>query len=98
MNQFEVDPSRGEDFERSWRERESYLGDVPGFVSFALLKGDDPGDYISHTTWVSRDAFLGWAQSEAFRKAHGGGMPDGILRGHPRARFYDAVIEESPAS
>lgn len=96
MNQFAVEPARAEDFERSWRERESYLGEVPGFQSFALLKGDDPGDYISHTTWDSRDAFLAWAQSEAFRKAHGERMPDGILKEHPRARFYDAVIEERP--
>jgi hypothetical protein len=23
-------------------------------------------------------------------------MPDGLLQGHPRARFYEAVIEERP--
>lgn len=97
MNQFEVEPSRAGDFERGWRERESYLGGVPGFLGFALLKGDEPGDYVSHTTWISREAFLNWAQSDAFRRAHGGSLPEGILRGHPRARFYDAVIEERPS-
>ena len=95
MNQFKVNPERGEDFEAGWRARESYLQGFDGFVQFALLRGDEPGDYISHTTWESRDAFLRWTQSDAFRKAHSGGMGEGILEGHPRARFYDAVIVES---
>lgn len=94
MNQFKIVEGREADFENGWRNRESYLQTVPGFVHFALLKGDDPGDYISHTIWQSREAFLGWAQSEAFRKAHGGGMGEGIIDGHPRARFYDAVLTE----
>lgn len=98
MNQFEVNPDRAADFETMWRTRESRLATVPGFVRFALLRGDEPGDYISHTTWASRDAFLAWTQSDAFRSAHADRTPEGILRGHPRARFYDAVLEEEPAA
>lgn len=94
MNQFKINEGREADFENGWRTRESYLQQVPGFVHFALLKGDEPGDYVSHTIWQSREAFLAWAQSDAFRKAHGGGMGEGIVDGHPRARFYDAVITE----
>ena len=96
MNQFQVDPARAEEFERVWKDRESYLSGFEGFVQFALLKGDEPGDYVSHSTWASRDAFMAWAQSDAFRRAHGGRMPDGIIVGHPRARFYESVIEERP--
>lgn len=98
MNQFQVDPERGAEFEQVWRERESYLAEVPGFVQFALLRGDEPGDYISHSTWESREAFLGWAQSEAFRKAHGERMPEGVITGHPRARFYEGVLVERAGS
>lgn len=94
MNQFKIVEGREAEFENGWRTRESYLQQVPGFVHFALLKGDDPGDYISHTIWQSREAFLAWAQSEAFRKAHGGSMGEGIIDGHPRARFYDSVLTE----
>lgn len=97
MNQFKVAAGREADFEAGWRQRESYLHETPGFVHFALLKGDDPGDYVSHTIWASREAFLAWAQSDAFRRAHAGGMPDGVLETHPRARFYDAVITEGGA-
>lgn len=94
MNQFQVDPARSAEFEAAWRERESYLQGVPGFVQFALLKGDEPGDYVSHSTWASREAFLGWAQSEAFRKAHSMKLAEGVLTGHPRARMFEAVLVE----
>lgn len=95
MNQFKVHPDRGAEFEAGWRSRESHLAGVPGFVQFALLKGDEPGDYVSHTTWVDRAAFLAWAQSDAFRAAHSMQLPEGLLEGHPRARFYEAVLVES---
>ncbi len=94
MNHFRVNPGREAEFEEGWRTRPSYLAAVPGFVHFALLRGDEPGEYISHTIWESREAFVNWAQSEAFRKAHAVGMPDGILATHPRARFYSAVLAE----
>ncbi len=94
MNRFSVNPERGEDFEEIWNKRESYLATVPGFRRFALLKGDQPGEYISHSTWESRDAFNAWTQSEHFRQAHGGGVMDGILKDHPRVSLYDAVIVE----
>ncbi len=97
MNQFQVNPERAPDFEQLWRTRESYLSGLEGFVQFSLLKGDEPGDYISHTIWRSRDDFIAWTASEAFRKAHGARTPDGVLVGHPRARFYEAVLVESGA-
>ncbi len=96
MNHFQVDPARGEEFEQVWRTRESYLQGFDGFRSFALLRGDDAGDYVSHSTWDSREAFMAWATSESFKRAHGNRMPEGVLVGHPRAKFYEAVIEERP--
>jgi heme-degrading monooxygenase HmoA len=98
MNQFQVAPDRGAEFEDIWRTRESHLAGLPGFIQFALLRGDEAGDYISHSTWASREAFLAWTRSEAFRSAHAGGMPDGIVTAHPRARFYDSVLLETAAS
>ena len=49
MNHFNVNPDRGDEFEEIWKGRESSLHELDGFVQFSLLKGDDPGDYISHT-------------------------------------------------
>jgi heme-degrading monooxygenase HmoA len=95
MNRFSVNPERGEEFEERWRSRESYLRGLKGFIQFALLRGDEAGDYISHSTWDCRDSFLAWAQSDHFRQAHGQEVPEGLILGHPRASFYEAVIVES---
>ena len=95
MNRFTVNPQRSDEFEEAWRRRETYLQEVPGFQRFVLLRGDEPGQYISHSTWESREAFEGWTKSEAFRKAHQQArMPEGILAGHPRLESFEAVLEQ----
>ena len=96
MNNFKVAEGKEPDFERAWRERQSYLQDVPGFVQFALLRADAPGEYISHTTWESRQAFIGWTQSEAFVAGHRQGSLAGILEGPPQLKTYEAAIVETP--
>jgi heme-degrading monooxygenase HmoA len=98
MNRFAINPGREADFEAAWRTRESYLESVPGFLRFALLKGDEPGEYISHSTWESRAAFEAWTRSEAFRAAHGQAPLHGVLAGPPRLSVYEAVLtQEAPA-
>ena len=74
MNRFQVKKDRCGDFERMWRERDSYLHEVPGFKTFHLLKGPEEDDFVlysSHAIWESQDHFVDWTKSEAFRKAHG---------------------------
>ncbi len=94
MNRFSVNPDRGAEFEEHWRKRESFLTEVPGFLRFALLRGED-GQYISHSIWESRQAFETWTQSESFRKAHAQARtPQGVLSGPPRLELFEAVIEE----
>lgn len=96
MNQFRVAPGKEAQFEDVWRRRESYLQGVPGFVQFALLRGDAAGEYISHSTWESREAFLAWTQSDAFVKGHRQGSLAGLLQGPPQLRTFEAVIVEPP--
>ena len=96
MNHFRVAEGRESDFEEVWRRRESYLRGVPGFVQFALLRGDAPGAYISHSTWESREAFVAWTQSEAFVQGHRQGSLAGLLQGPPRLETFEAVIVERP--
>lgn len=93
MNRFQVAPGRGDDFERIWRERETHLDGVPGFVRFALLRGDG-GDYVSHSTWESREAFEAWMSSDAFRRGHAQGSLAGILAGPPVVGLYEAVLQQ----
>lgn len=96
MNRFKVTPGREADFEKQWRDRETYLEGVPGFVQFALLKGDNAGEYISHTTWQDRQSFIDWTQSESFAKGHRQGSLMGVLQGPPELGMYDAVLVETP--
>ncbi len=95
MNHFQVNPERAEDFESIWRERETFLHEAPGFLHFALLRGDEAGSYISHSTWKSREAFEAWTQSEAFRKGHAQARtPEGVVTGHPRLATFEAILEQ----
>jgi heme-degrading monooxygenase HmoA len=96
MNRFRVVAGKEDDFEEIWRGRESYLKGVPGFVQFALLKSEVGGEFISHSTWVDREAFIAWTQSEAFAAGHRQGSLAGVLEGPPQVSTYEAVIVEKP--
>ena len=95
MNRFKIALGFEDGFERMWRERESYLADVPGFRSFALLKGPEREDhrlYASHTMSESHAAFEAWTRSENFRKAHAQrSAPKGTYLGHPELELFEAV-------
>ncbi len=95
MNNFKVNAGREDDFEKQWRERETFLKDVPGFVEFMLLKSDNTGDYVSHTTWKDRQSFIDWTQSEAFAKGHRQGSLAGVLEGPPVIGLFEAVLVAS---
>lgn len=98
MNRFNVSPGREADFETIWRERETYLQGVPGFVQFTLLRSDNAGEYISHSTWRDRRSFIDWTQSPAFTAGHRQGSLMGVLQGPPQIGLYEAVIVETSAS
>ena len=94
MNRFQVNPGKEADFEEIWRTRETFLQDVPGFVRFALLRSDNPGEYVSHSTWQARDAFIAWTQSENFTKGHRQGGLMGVLQGPPQVSLFEALVEQ----
>ena len=96
MNRFKITPGFEAGFEKVWRERDSYLDEVPGFKSFALLKGEIHEDhvlYASHSIWESREAFIAWTESENFRKAHRqASAPKGTYLGHPQLETFESVL------
>lgn len=98
MNQFRVAEGKEDEFERIWKTRETYLEGVPGFVRFALLRGDERGDYISHSTWADREAFIAWTNSEAFVAGHRQGSMMGVLAGPPQVKLYESVIEQEAST
>ena len=96
MNRFKIALGWEEDFEKIWRDRDSYLHGVPGFKNFNLVRGarhDDHTLYASHSTWLTEEDFKNWTKSEAFRQAHkGAGDTKGIYLGHPVFEGFKVVL------
>lgn len=96
MNRFRIAPGREADFIAVWKNRNSLLERVPGFVEFHLLQGetDDSGTlFASHSIWESGEAFSTWTRSEAFRQAHANaGDTKGIYLGPPKFEGFEVVL------
>ena len=97
MNRFRIVRGHEETFVTYWKNRESYLDEVPGFTQFHLLQGPQTEQetlFISHTVWASKEDFLNWTQSEAFRKAHAKAnlSPRDIYVGPPKLELFDAIL------
>lgn len=100
MNRFRVRPEQAAEFERAWKERDTRLKDVPGFVEFRMLRGPDGEDhalYASHTVWASRADFEAWTGSEAFREAHrSAGARRHMYLGGPHFEGFDVLMTTTP--
>ena len=98
MNRFKIAHGFEEGFEKVWRERDSFLSEVPGFKTFSLMKGPVSDDYVlyaSHSVWESKEAFVAWTESDAFRKAHAQtSAPKGTYLGHPELETFETVLIE----
>lgn len=96
MNRFKITPGREADFIAVWKNRDTHLESVPGFVEFHLLQGATDEDctlFASHTIWKSEADFTNWTRSEAFRKAHANaGETKGIYLGPPQFEGFNAVL------
>jgi heme-degrading monooxygenase HmoA len=102
MNRFRVVLGSEAAFEQVWTSRDTHLRDVPGFISFHLLRGpqrDDHTLYASHTLWRSREDFEAWTRSEAFRLAHrDAGQNRPLYQGHPEFEGFEAIQEIRPGA
>lgn len=102
MNRFTVPAENAEGFEAMWLSRESRLNEMPGFVSFHMLKGPEAEDgtilYASHTVWQSEAQFRDWTRSDQFRAAHArAGQGERLHQGAPRFEGFTA-IQHIPAA
>ena len=73
MNRFKVKLGEEKHFENIWKNRDTHLNDVPGFKKFNLIKSESNEEYTlyaSHSEWGSKQDFINWTKSEAFRLAH----------------------------
>ncbi len=97
MNRFRIKPGCEQDFIEVWKNRETFLDTVPGFKNFNLLQGASNEEFTlfaSHSTWDSKQDFVNWTESEAFRKAHSGagGKTKDIYLGSPQFEGFESVL------
>lgn len=101
MNRFQVRHGHETAFERVWKERDTHLSGVPGFVEFHLLRGPEHDDhrlYSSHTVWSSREHFEAWTRSDAFRQAHrSAGDHRDMYLDHPHFEGFEVVQQVKQA-
>lgn len=97
MNSFTVNNERHLEFEKVWKSRERHLKELPGFIGFKLLKGEEnkgQREYISHSSWESQEDFWNWTKSNQFKMAHKNKTPEGIIMGPPKFQLFEVILEE----
>ena len=96
MNRFKISKNHCDDFEKIWRERDSYLETVPGFKSFNLLKSTEYEDFVlyaSQSVWEDENAFTAWTKSEEFLLAHRQARaPKGTYVSHPELETFTSIL------
>ena len=103
INHIPVAEGREADFEALWRSRDRSVEDQPGFISLDVLKpgmilsmSEDPptkqdNTYHVLTRWESRETFLSWVRSDAFKKAHRRDRDPKIFAGKAMVTTHDTV-------
>ncbi|MEO5666859.1 MAG: antibiotic biosynthesis monooxygenase, partial [Bdellovibrionota bacterium] len=98
MNRFRVKAAQADAFENVWRDRESHLGKMPGFMRFHLLKSpidDSAVEFVSHSTWLDEASFKSWLNSDFSKKAHAGSPVMDMLLGRPEFRGYEMLMDQA---
>lgn len=95
MNRFQVFKDATEEFEAVWKNRDSHLGEMAGFVEFHLLRGPERENHVlysSHTVWESKADFEAWTTSDQFRKAHSRApSTKPLYAGHPQFEGFSVI-------
>ena len=96
LNRFKIVKGKEKAFEKIWRERDTHLKGVDGFVAFNLMRGESKKTYslyASHSTWESKKHFENWVKSENFRLAHkNAGQHREVYLGPPELETFEKAL------
>lgn len=103
INRLKVRPGTGGQLEERFA-KSGGLEETEGFIRFQLLRRSwqphgepDHEEYLAMTEWRSKDDFLAWTRSDAFKQAHSGPQMDiFVAPGEPAG--YDVAVERKPAA
>ncbi|GAX88600.1 antibiotic biosynthesis monooxygenase family protein [Effusibacillus lacus] len=68
-----------------------HMKTVPGCLEFMYLNSPDEDKQIVYTKWDSKESFVAWTQSEAFKKAHEERRERGITALGSKIEVYEVV-------
>ncbi len=97
MNRIPVNPKYWKEFEESFQQRAGFVDEFPGFIRNVILHPlDNTSDYhVVMTFWRSKEDFLKWTESEAFKQAHvrARGRPEDFYAGKNVFEMFEVVTD-----
>jgi len=85
---YQVREGKGPTFEEGFHKVLKVMSKMSGHIRSRLFKDvDNPGDYLIHSEWESRDAFMAFLRSDEFAETTRWGARE-ILAGRPSHRIY----------
>ena len=94
MNRIPVKPEYADAFMERFQDRASLVDNMPGFVSFTLLKPvSEEEPFVVETWWDSKAHYEAWTNSEEFKQGHAraGQLPRDAFLGHPKLEHFEVV-------
>ena len=94
MNRIPITPEYTDAFIERFKDRAALVDNMPGFVSFRLLRPAKAGDpFVVETYWETKEHFEAWTQSDQFKKghAHAGRLPQEAFAGQSKLEYFDVV-------
>jgi heme-degrading monooxygenase HmoA len=95
-NRIDVPAENTDRFEQFFGERmRTTLGGVPGLLRSTLMRPSEPGQpYVATMEFDTRESFMGWMKSDAFRSAHAGTESGGETGGQVPSSVESFTIVE----
>lgn len=99
-NRVSVNPDHAAQFEALFLSRSKMVDQMPGFVSFQLmrpLKTDD--SYIVMVTWEAKEHYHAWLKSPSFKDGHArtGSLHEHTFMGKQTVELYE-LLERAEVS
>lgn len=93
-NRIPVNPEHTAAFEEAFAARAGLVDQMPGFVSYQLLRPATEGaPYVVMTTWESESSFRAWTESDDFKQGHArsGTLPKETFLGRPVLETFEII-------
>jgi len=94
MNRIPINPDYADAFIERFQDRAALVDNMPGFVSFRLLRPAQEGEpFVVETYWERKEDFENWTQSDEFKQGHAqtGRLPKEAFLDHPKLELFEVV-------